>query len=75
MAVIILQHNQVSIHDNETKKEVRDYMQKILSETADRIQYVVQKNGSVTLAQLETILDTSFNLIFLAIDTGAFPGK
>lgn len=43
-------------------------MQNILSVTVDRIQNVVQQNGSVTLSQLETILDTSFNLILLAID-------
>ena len=43
-------------------------MQNILSVTVDRIQNVVQQNGSVTLSQLEAILDTSFNLIFLAID-------
>ena len=43
-------------------------MHNLLSVTVDRVQNVVQQNGSVTLSQLETILDTSFNLIFLAID-------
>ena len=43
-------------------------MHNLLSVTVDRVQDVVQQNGSVTLSQLETILDTSFNLIFLAID-------
>lgn len=43
-------------------------MHNLLTVTVDRVQNVVQQNGSVTLSQLETILDTSFNLIFLAID-------
>jgi len=43
-------------------------MHNLLSETVDRVQDVVQQNGSVTLSYLESILDTSFNLIFLAID-------
>ena len=43
-------------------------MHNLLSVTVDIVQNVVQQNGSVTLSQLETILDTSFNLIFLAID-------
>ena len=43
-------------------------MHNLLSVTVDRVQNVVQQNGSVTLSQLEAILDTSFNLIFLAID-------
>ena len=43
-------------------------MHNLLSVTADRVQNVIQQNGSVTLSQLEAILDTSFNLIFLAID-------
>ena len=43
-------------------------MHNLLSETVDSVQDVVQQNGSVTLSYLESILDTSFNLIFLAID-------
>ena len=43
-------------------------MHNLLSVTVDRVQDVVQQNGSVTLSELESILDTSFNLIFLAID-------
>jgi len=50
------------------KKEVRDYMHNLLSVTVDRVQDVVQQNGSVTLSELESILDTSFNLVLLAID-------
>lgn len=36
--------------------------------TAEKVQNIVQKQGSVTLSQLESMLDASFNLIFLAID-------
>ena len=43
-------------------------MYNLLSATVERVQDVVQQNGSVTLSNLESILDTSFNLIFLAID-------
>ena len=43
-------------------------MYNLLSATVERVQDVVQQNGSVTLSYLESILDTSFNLIFLAID-------
>lgn len=50
------------------KKEVRDYMHNLLSVTVDRVQDVVQQSGSITLSELETILDKSFNLVLLAID-------
>jgi len=43
-------------------------MHNLLSVTVDRVQDVVQQNGSVTLSELESILDTSFNLVLLAID-------
>ena len=43
-------------------------MYNLLSATVERVQDVVQQNGSVTLSNLDSILDTSFNLIFLAID-------
>jgi hypothetical protein len=43
-------------------------MNNLLSVTVEKIQNVVQQKGSVTLSQLETTLDTSFNLIFLALD-------
>src|SRR3989338_3714380 len=36
--------------------------------TTNRIQTIIQSRGSITLSELEGILDASYNLIFLAID-------
>ena len=36
--------------------------------TTNRIQTIIQSRGSITLSELESILDASYNLIFLAID-------
>lgn len=35
--------------------------------TTNRIQTIIQSRGSITLSELEGILDASYNLIFLAI--------
>lgn len=39
-----------------------------LSMTTDKVHDIVQKTGSISLSNLEYAVDTSFNLIFLAID-------
>lgn len=36
--------------------------------TAERVQDIVEKQGSITLSHLEHTLDASFNLLFLALD-------
>ena len=36
--------------------------------TTNRIQTIIQSRGSIKLSELESILDASYNLIFLAID-------
>lgn len=43
-------------------------MQNMVSLTAERVKDIVQKNGSVSLNNLEKTLNASFNLIFLAVD-------
>lgn len=43
-------------------------MQNMVSLTSERVKDFVQKNGCVSLNSLEVTLNTSFNLIFLAID-------
>ena len=40
----------------------------LISLTARKVQDVVEEKGSVTLSHLETEVDASYNLIFLAID-------
>ncbi|OGW58830.1 MAG: hypothetical protein A2Y48_02690 [Nitrospirae bacterium RIFCSPLOW2_12_42_9] len=35
--------------------------------TTNRIQTIIQSRGSIKLSELESILDASYNLIFLAI--------
>jgi uncharacterized membrane protein len=36
--------------------------------TTDKIQTIIQSRGSITLSELESILDASYNLIFHAIN-------
>ena len=43
-------------------------MTDLISLTARKVQDVVEEKGSVTLSHLETEVDASYNLIFLAID-------
>jgi len=43
-------------------------MQDLLSITVGKVQDVVQKKGSITLSHLESTINVSFNLLFLAID-------
>ena len=43
-------------------------MKEPLSNVSKQIKNLVNKNGSITLFELEQTLDTSYNLIFLAID-------
>lgn len=43
-------------------------MQNLISLTAEKVQNVLQENGSVSLNSLELKVDASFNLFFLAID-------
>lgn len=40
----------------------------VLLLTAEKVQDIVQKQGSITLSHLESALEVSFNLIFLALD-------
>jgi hypothetical protein len=39
-----------------------------LTLTAEKVGNIVQQRGSITLSELESEIDTSYNLIFLAID-------
>ena len=43
-------------------------MQDLLSITVEKVQDVVQKKGSITLSHLESTINVSYNLLFLAID-------
>ncbi|MCC6543353.1 MAG: hypothetical protein IT392_02485 [Nitrospirae bacterium] len=43
-------------------------MKEPLSNVSRQIKNLIDKNGSITLFELEQNLDTSYNLIFLAID-------
>lgn len=43
-------------------------MNNILHQTRETVQDIVQRTGSITLANLECAVDTSFNLLFLAIE-------
>ena len=43
-------------------------MKEPLSNVSKQIKNLIEKNGSITLFELEQNLDTSYNLIFLAID-------
>ena len=50
-------------------------MQNLISLTAEKVQNVLQKNGCVSLNSLESQVDVSFNLFFLAIDHLALTRK
>ena len=43
-------------------------MTDLISLTARKVQDVVEEKGSVSLSHLETMVDSSYNLIFLAIE-------
>lgn len=43
-------------------------MNNLLSRTKEDVHNIVQRTGSITLANLECAIDTSFNLLFLAIE-------
>lgn len=43
-------------------------MTDLVSLTARKVQDVVEEKGSVSLSHLETMVDSSYHLIFLAID-------
>lgn len=43
-------------------------MKEPLSNVSRQIKNLIDKNGGITLFELEQTLDTSYNLIFLAID-------
>lgn len=43
-------------------------MKEPLLNVSKQIKNLIEKNGSITLFELEQNLDTSYNLIFLAID-------
>jgi len=43
-------------------------MNDLLSITAEKIHDVLQKKGSIPLSHLESTINVSFNLLFLAID-------
>ena len=43
-------------------------MKEPLSLVSSQIKVLVEKNGSLTLFELEQALDASYNLVFLAID-------
>ncbi len=47
----------------------------LIAVTTERVHGIVQKQGSVSLSHLETTLNTSFNLLFLAIDRLVIDGK
>ena len=44
-------------------------MKEPLSNVSKQIKNLIDKNGSITLFELEQNLNTSYNLIFLAIDS------
>jgi predicted transcriptional regulator len=50
------------------KKKGRCTMNDVLSITAEKIYDVLQKKGSVSLTHLESMVNVSYNLLFLAID-------
>ena len=43
-------------------------MTDLISLTARKVQDIVEDKGSVSLSHLETMVDASYNMIFLAID-------
>ncbi|MBI5192161.1 MAG: hypothetical protein HZA08_01825 [Nitrospirae bacterium] len=43
-------------------------MNNMLNKTRENVNDIVQRTGSITLANLECAMDTSFNLLFLAIE-------
>ncbi len=43
-------------------------MTDLVSQTARKVQDIVEEKGSVSLFHIETMVDSSYNLIFLAID-------
>ena len=43
-------------------------MKEPISNVSKQIKNLINKNGGITLFELEQTLDTSYNLIFLAID-------
>lgn len=43
-------------------------MQDLMSITVEKVQDVVRKKGSIPLSHLESIINVSYNLLFLAID-------
>ena len=43
-------------------------MNDVLSITAEKIYDVLQKKGSISLTHLESMVNVSYNLLFLAID-------
>lgn len=43
-------------------------MNNLLNQTRETVNDIVQRTGSITLANLECAVDTSFNLLFLAIE-------
>ena len=43
-------------------------MNDLISLTARKVQDIVEEKGSVPLSNIETMVDSSYNLIFLAID-------
>ena len=43
-------------------------MTDLISLTARKVQDIVEEKGSVPLSNIETMVDSSYNLIFLAID-------
>lgn len=42
-------------------------MTDLVSQTARKVQDIVEEKGSVSLFHVETMVDSSYNLIFLAI--------
>ncbi len=43
-------------------------MHDLLSITVEKVQNVVQERGSISLSHLESTVNVSYNLLFLAID-------
>ena len=43
-------------------------MHDLLAITVEKIQDVIQQKGSISLSHLESMVNVSYNLIFLAID-------
>ena len=48
--------------------ERREGINNLLSRTKEEVHNIVYRTGSITLANLECAIDTSFNLLFLAIE-------